>query len=329
MADKPVLNPESDLPELWKDNGDGTYSLTVSANTGALAGGDLPAWNVLRGVLERWKSNGGGTYSRCLTTVAGAGVLRWNSDTGRVEKYVSQQSGSYYSRLVTAADGAGVTVVDNNDGVARKYVDNGDGTFSELLATSAGAGATAWNSDASLTEKFVGAGPYGRLVTGLVTAPAADFTGTPLSGTTPLSVTFTDASTNTPTSWLWEKNSGSGWVNFAGTPAVQNPTESFAVGTWSVRLTATNAGGSDTKTRTNYVVSTAAPTTLLQDTFTGADGTNLTAHTMNVGPGWTAAAGSATIQSNQAKMGASSSIYVSDAGQADFTLTLDFTWQGS
>ena len=92
-----------------------------------------------------------------------------------------------------------------------------------------------------------------------VVAPVADFTGTPLSGAASLSVVFTDSSTNIPTSWLWEKNSGSGWVNFTSTPTAQNPTESFAAGTWSVRLTATNAAGSNTKTRTDYVVSTAVP----------------------------------------------------------------------
>lgn len=86
-------------------------------------------------------------------------------------------------------------------------------------------------------------------------APVANFTGTPLSGAAPLSVVFTDSSTSTPTSWHWEKNDGSGWVDFAGNPTDQNPTESFAAGTWSVRLTATNASGSDTKTRTNYIFS--------------------------------------------------------------------------
>lgn len=71
--------------------------------------------------------------------------------------------------------------------------------------------------------------------------PVAEFSGTPLTGCAPLSVAFTDESTNTPTAWLWEKNDGSGWVNFSGTPTAQNPTEDFAAGTWDVRLTATNA----------------------------------------------------------------------------------------
>ncbi len=89
----------------------------------------------------------------------------------------------------------------------------------------------------------------------LPAAPVANFSGTPRTGASPLSVVFTDSSTNTPTSWHWEKNSGSGWVDFAGSPTSQNPTESFASGSWSVRLTATNDGGSNTRTKNNYITS--------------------------------------------------------------------------
>lgn len=85
-------------------------------------------------------------------------------------------------------------------------------------------------------------------------APVADFTGNPLSGGATLTVAFVDATANGPASWLWEKNDGSGWVSFAATPTVRNPMEAFAAGTWSVRVTATNSAGTDTKTRTNYVI---------------------------------------------------------------------------
>lgn len=89
--------------------------------------------------------------------------------------------------------------------------------------------------------------------------PVAGFTGTPLTGTDPLTVTFTDATLNYVDTRLWEKNDGSGWVPFAGTPAVQNPNEDLVEGTWSIRLTAVNALGSDVKTRTGYVVVSATP----------------------------------------------------------------------
>lgn len=96
--------------------------------------------------------------------------------------------------------------------------------------------------------------------TSITDPPVAAFSGTPTSGTAPLSVTFTDSSTNFPTSWLWEKNDGSGWVNFASGATTQNPTESFSAGTWSVRLTATNGIGSDDETKTNYLSVVPAPT---------------------------------------------------------------------
>lgn len=89
--------------------------------------------------------------------------------------------------------------------------------------------------------------------------PVADFSVDDTTIDTATTATFTDLSTNTPTSWLWEKNDGSGWVNFTSTSANQNPTQTFTAGTWSIRLTATNAGGSSTPVaKTDYVVVTAA-----------------------------------------------------------------------
>jgi PKD repeat protein len=109
------------------------------------------------------------------------------------------------------------------------------------------------------SETSVQAGAW-SIDDGLAPAPVAAFTGTPLSGTSPLSVAFdSSATTNTPTTHLWERKLGAGaWENFAGTPTVANPTEAFTAGTWSVRYTATNAGGSNTKTETDYVTVTAA-----------------------------------------------------------------------
>jgi PKD repeat protein len=102
-----------------------------------------------------------------------------------------------------------------------------------------------YNSGNGLTYPFDGSIP--------TLIPVAAFSGTPLTGTFPLAVTFTDLSVRSPTSWAWEKNNGSGWVPFSGTPSAQNPTETFTAGTWDVRLTATNAGGSDDEVKIGYV----------------------------------------------------------------------------
>jgi PKD repeat protein/Tol biopolymer transport system component len=80
--------------------------------------------------------------------------------------------------------------------------------------------------------------------------PVADFCGSPTSGTVPLEVTFTDLSTGDPTSWSWDFGDG-------GTSAEQNPTHEYTgVGHFTVSLTAGNAGGSDTETKTAYITTT-------------------------------------------------------------------------
>lgn len=87
-------------------------------------------------------------------------------------------------------------------------------------------------------------------------APIADFTGTPLTGSDPQAVTFTDASSGTaPLTRLWEKSSNGGgtWANFASTPTATNPVESFTAGTWSVRETVTGVSPPSTKTRIDYI----------------------------------------------------------------------------
>jgi PKD repeat protein len=87
-------------------------------------------------------------------------------------------------------------------------------------------------------------------------APVAAFSGTPLSGEFDLEVTFTDASTNVPTSWAWTFGDG-------GTSTSQNPVKTYtAAGSYTVGLTATNSTGSDVETKVAYVVVTApAPPT--------------------------------------------------------------------
>ena len=83
--------------------------------------------------------------------------------------------------------------------------------------------------------------------------PTADFSGTPTSGTAPLTVAFTDSSTGSPTSWSWTFGDGA-------TSTAQNPTHTYSVaGTSTVALTVTNAGGSDTLTRPGYITATSPP----------------------------------------------------------------------
>ncbi len=90
-------------------------------------------------------------------------------------------------------------------------------------------------------------------------APTADFAGAPTSGEYPLAVQFTDASAGDPTSWSWTFGDG-------GTSTAQNPSHTYtAAGVYTVSLTATNAQGSDTATKTDYITVTEpgqGPTTM-------------------------------------------------------------------
>lgn len=84
---------------------------------------------------------------------------------------------------------------------------------------------------------------------GPVQPPVADFSGSPTTVNEGSSVSFTDLSTNSPTSWAWTFEGGS-----PGTSSAQNPTVSYAVaGTYNVTLTATNSAGDDTETKTDYI----------------------------------------------------------------------------
>ncbi|AKB32995.1 cell surface protein [Methanosarcina siciliae HI350] len=85
----------------------------------------------------------------------------------------------------------------------------------------------------------------------VVLAPEANFSADPTTGTAPLSVQFTDESTNTPTSWTWDFGEGD-------TSNEQNPTHTYeTIGTYTVKLIATNYGGSNFTIKTDYITVTS------------------------------------------------------------------------
>jgi PKD repeat protein len=84
-------------------------------------------------------------------------------------------------------------------------------------------------------------------------APVADFSGTPQSGDAPLDVSFTDLSTNIPTSWSWDFGDGV-------TSNEQNPAHTYsAPGGYTVTLTVSNTLGGDTEVKPDYITVTKPP----------------------------------------------------------------------
>jgi PKD repeat protein len=93
-------------------------------------------------------------------------------------------------------------------------------------------------------------------VTKTSSVPVVSFVTNITSGVVPLSVQFVDASTNSPSSWVWSFGDG-------GTSTLQNPAHTYtAAGTYAVTLTATNTIGSNTVTQPGYItVNAAVPVT--------------------------------------------------------------------
>mgnify|MGYP003948454547 CR=1 FL=1 len=100
-------------------------------------------------------------------------------------------------------------------------------------------------------------------------------------------IQFFDQSTNSPTTWSWDFGDG-------GTSTLENPTHTYlANGTYTVSLTTTNAFGSDSETKANYIivnVSGATPiaATCIPNTTDGSLGfgiTNVTFNTLNINSG--------------------------------------------
>ena len=97
-------------------------------------------------------------------------------------------------------------------------------------------------------------------VGGAYPAPVARFTGTPTTGTQPLTVSFNaGASTSTPAAsatWLWTFGDGS----FS---SVKNATHTYTkAGSYTVSLAATNLGGTNVTTKVGYITVTPHATQL-------------------------------------------------------------------
>ncbi len=101
---------------------------------------------------------------------------------------------------------------------------------------------TASNSEGSDTET-----KQNLISVGDLPKPTAEFKASTTSGAAPLLVKFTDLSTGEPTSWSWDFGDG-------GVSSDQNPEHTYMIdGIYGVKLTASNAGGSDTENKPNLI----------------------------------------------------------------------------
>jgi len=166
---------------------------------------------------------------------------------------------SFVSNVTTGTAPFNVQFIDSSTNSPTSWTwsfgDSGTSTIQSPIHTYLAAGTytvtlTASNPEGSNTITRTG---Y-VMVSSAATSPVASFVSSVTAGTTPLNVQFVDSSTNSPTSWTWSFGDGS-------TSTIQNPLHIYSTaGTYTVTLTATNAGGSNTVTQIGYIIVSAVST---------------------------------------------------------------------
>jgi len=199
-------------------------------------------WDVTAGGVESTADTSGAipgattTVANTLVVAALATALPDANGTANFSAWANGNLTSVTERTDNtrgAGNGGGVAVATGEKATAGAY-----GNTTVTCATAAAKGMM------SIALKPAGGGG---------SAPVANFSGTPTSGTAPLTVSFTDSSTNSPTSWSWSFGDSS-------TSTSQNPSHQYtSAGTYTVSLRATNAAGYDDEVKTNYISVTSAP----------------------------------------------------------------------
>ena len=209
-----------------------------------------------------------GTYTVTLTATNAAGS-NTVTETGYISVDLSIPVASFTANVTEGPEPLTVNFTDTSTNSPTSWIwEFGDGyTSSDQNVTHSYTSTgtytvelTAYNSAGS---NVTAASDYITVVKDANT-PDASFTADVTGGTVPLTVQFTDTSDNSPTAWLWSFGDGD-------SSTLQNPSHTYsASGTYTVKLTAANTGGSNTATRSGYITVTEATTTPLQAVNTAA-----------------------------------------------------------
>jgi len=174
------------------------------------------------------------TISADIIAYSGQAIL-----SDQVKVYYKVNSGSYTS--VTMTKGSGNTYQASIPGQTQ------GSTISYYIHAADASGRV-------MDHPYIGSpDPHVFTVGAASSAPVAQFASNKTTVAIGGTVQFTDQSTGSPTSWSWTFDGGT-----PNTSTAQNPLITYnTVGTYTVSLTATNASGSDSETKTAYITVTS------------------------------------------------------------------------
>ncbi|MFA5073121.1 MAG: PKD domain-containing protein [Nitrospirota bacterium] len=263
IANYIIIQPCPDMPVRIKRNGvvSGSYtSLQAAYNVAqnqdvieALAINFIENVNVNRPIIISMQGGFACGYAQQIgnSTIQGQVTTSDGSITMGNFELVANTPDNIYDIIVTAGSGgsispSGVITISQGKNLAFTITPDTGKYIQDVLLDNVTVGSAATYTISNVTANHTIEARFSSTVPAV---PTADFTGTPTTGTAPLSVTFTDLSTQSPSIWLW--NFGDGTPN----STEKNPTHDYsAVGSYTVTLTATNGIGPGTVTKTNYIV---------------------------------------------------------------------------
>ena len=208
-----------------------------------------------------------GTYSVILTvTNTGGSNSQLRSNYISVSATPSVPVAAFTGNPVSGTAPLNVVFTDSSTGtsITNRRWDFGDGNISNYVVATNPSHRYSSSGTYSVTLTVTNSGgSNSRLRSNYISvsappsAPVASFTGTPLSGTAPLDVMFTDSSTGTSiTNRRWDFGDG----NVSNYAIATNPSHRYtSSGAYTVTLTVTNAGGSNSQIRSNYIMVSATP----------------------------------------------------------------------
>ncbi|MCD4683524.1 MAG: PKD domain-containing protein, partial [Bacteroidales bacterium] len=270
-------NSSSQNPQI-QFNAQGNY--TVSLTAWNAYGSDTETKSNYINVSLHCDASGGANYMYISNVQMGvinnsSGQDFYSDYTGFSTDLAQNQTGvsiTVVNGAVYGDEDLGVWIDWNQDGdfydagenIVCEVDDDGQGTFTFDVPGSASLGTTRMRVRIKYTGSDCG-DPCGTTTYGEVedysvnvipgvAPPVANFEADNLTPGIGEMVSFTDLSTNSPTSWAWTFTPST--ISYVGgtNSASQNPEVQFdAGGNYTVELTATNSGGSDTETKVDYI----------------------------------------------------------------------------